>query len=107
MFQIYASYLSLLVLVGLCGNFLVVLTAILNPRFHLMRYFLPASLALNDLFFLITVAAFRGVARWMEKWTFGMPWCLGGAYLARMCYLSTTFHLCAVSYDRFVCLNLV
>lgn len=35
------------------------------------------------------------------KWIFGTAWCYGTAYFARFLHLSTVFHLCAVSYERY------
>ena len=96
-----AACLLLLVLAGLPGNLLVFLTVCFNRKFHIMRQVLLASLALCDFLTLILVVLFRSISRWAEAWVFGMPWCYGSAFAARILYFVTVLHLWAVSYERY------
>ena len=82
------------------GNLFVLLVVILYRDFHSMRYFLLASLALSD-FLMAVVVSNRAVANAEEEWIFGTTWCHGVPYTIRVGHLSTVFHLCAVSYERY------
>ena len=98
--DISAAWYSVLFVVGVVGNVLVIYIVATNRRFHVKRYLIPASLALCDFLVIVLVHLFRLIARWEEDWIFGMTWCYGSAFVARMTYFVTIFHLCAVSYDR-------
>ena len=57
--QVIATFHVIYDVIGLPGNLLVILTIILESRFHVMRYILLASLALSDFLLLILVNSFR------------------------------------------------
>ena len=92
---------GLFFIMGFIGNLLVLLVVCLNRSFHCMRYSLLASLALSDFLFTMLVTSNRTVVFALEQWIFGDTWCHGSAYLIRVLHISTVFHLCAVSYERY------
>ena len=53
--RVIAVFHALFNAIGLSGNFLVILTIILERRLHKMSYFLLASLAVSDFLCLILV----------------------------------------------------
>ena len=58
--QVIATFHVMYDVIGLPGNLLVLLTIILESRFHVMRYILLASIALSDFLLLILVnSSFR------------------------------------------------
>ena len=97
---VFAVIYSLNAILAFVGNLFVVLVVILYRNFHNMRYLLLASLALSDLLIAIVVSN-RAVATAAEEWIFGTTWCHGASYTIRVGHLSTVFHLCAVSYERY------
>jgi len=58
-FQALAAVHALFDAIGLPGNLLVIVTIVLENRFHVMRCILLASLAVADFLFLILVNSFR------------------------------------------------
>ena len=95
--MIYGAYAFL----GFIGNLSVLLVVSIYRRFHQMRYFLLASLALSDFIFTMLVTSLPTVVQGLEKWIFGTTWCHGTAYLIRVLHFSTVLHLCAVSHERY------
>ena len=83
------------------GNLFVLLVVAIYNRFHKKRYILLASLALSDLLFAILVVSNRAAANALEQWPFGTTWCLGNAFIVRLLHLTTVFHLCAISHERY------
>ena len=73
----------------------------LDRRFHVMRYFLLASLAVSDMLCLILVNSFRIASIAKERWLYGQTLCLLNAFFARYFFLNTVLHLIAVSYERY------
>ena len=98
---VIAAIFGLNTVVAFLGNLFVLLVVILYRRFHNMRYFLLASLALSDFLLAALAVSCRAVATALEKWIFGTAWCHGAAFVIRMLHFSTVFHLCAVSYERY------
>ena len=101
MMMVFTVLFGLSTLLGFVGNLLVLLVVIMYHDFRHMRYFLLASLALSDCIFATLVAGSRALANAAEKWMFGITWCHGAALVIRVLHLSTCFHLCAVSYERY------
>ena len=99
--QVIAAFHALFEMIGLPGNLLVIVTIVLERRFHVMRYILLASLAVSDFLFLILVNSFRIVSIGHEKWLYGQTLCYFNAFFARYIYCNTVLHLIAVSYDRY------
>ena len=99
--MVFTVLFGLSTLLGFVGNLLVLLVAIMYRDFRHMRYFLLASLALSDCIFATLVTGSRTLANAAEKWMFGITWCQGAALVIRVLHLSTCFHLCAVSYERY------
>ena len=83
------------------GNLFVLLVVAIYNRFHKKRYILLASLALSDLLFAILVVSNRAAANALEQWPFGTTWCHGNVFIARLLHLTTMFHLCAISHERY------
>ena len=100
--QVIAAFLALFDLIGLPGNLIVLVTIILEPRFHVMRYILLASLALSDFLLLILVNSFLIESIAQENWLYGQTMCNLNSSFARYFYINTIFHLVAVSYDRYL-----
>ena len=100
--QVIAAFNALFDAIGLPGNLLVIITIVLETRFHVMRYVLLASLAVSDILFLILVNSFRMVSIAQETWLYGETMCHLNAFFARYFYINTVLHLIAVSYDRYV-----
>ena len=73
----------------------------LERRFHVMRYFLLASLAVSDMLSLILVNSFRIASIAKERWLYGQTMCFFNAFFARYFFLNTVLHLIAVSYERY------
>ena len=99
--QVIAAFLALFHVIGISGNLIVLVTIILESRFHLMRYILLASLALSDFLLLILVNSFliESIAR--ENWLYGQTMCNLNSSSARYFHINTILHLVAVSYDRY------
>ena len=98
---VFAALHGLNSILAFIGNLFVLLVVITNRQLRNMRYFLLASLALSDFFFAALITSTRAIATALEEWIFGTPWCHGAAYLIRVLHLSTVFHLCAVSWERY------
>ena len=99
--QIIAAFLALFDAIGLPGNLLVIVVIASQPRFHVMRYILLASLAVSDLLFLILVNSFRIASMAHERWLYVDTMCHLNAFFVRYFYINTVLHLMAVSYDRY------
>ena len=99
--QVIAVFHGIFEVIGLSGNLLVIITIILERRFHVVRYILLAGLAVSDFLFLIFVNPFRMASIAQERWLYGETMCLLNAFFARYFYLNTVFHLVAVSYERY------
>lgn len=97
---VFAVLYSLNAVVAFVGNLFVLLVVTLYRDFHNMRYLLLASLALSDLLMAVLVGN-RAVVTAVEEWIFGTTWCHGVAFAFRVLHLSTVFHLCAVSFERY------
>lgn len=100
--QVIAVFHALFDAIGLSGNFLVILTIILERRLHKMSYFLLASLAVSDFLCLILVNSFRIASIAEETWLFGQTMCHLNSCFLRYFYVNTILHLLAVSYDRYM-----
>ena len=98
---LFAIIYGLNAIVAFVGNLFVLLVVAIYNRFHKKRYILLASLALSDLLFAILVVSNRAAANALEQWPFGTTWCLGNAFIARLLHLTTVFHLCAISHERY------
>ena len=99
--QVIAVFHALFDAIGLSGNFLVILTIILERRLHKMSYFLLASLAVSDFLCLILVNSFRIASIAEESWLYGQTMCHLNSCFQRYFYVNTILHLLAVSYDRY------
>ena len=99
--QVIAAFHALFDAIGLSGNFLVILTIILERRLHKMSYFLLASLAVSDFLCWILVNSFRIASIAEESWLYGQTMCHLNSCFHRYFYVNTILHLLAVSYDRY------
>ena len=99
--QVIAAFHALFDAIGLPGNLLVIVTIILERRFHVMRYILLASLALSDFLLLILANSFRIASIAHERWLYGETMCHLNPFFVRYFYLNTVLHLVAVSYERY------
>ena len=100
--QVIAAFHGLYDVIGLPGNLLVIVTIILESRFHVMRYILLASLALSDFLLLVLVNSFRIKSIAQEHWLYGQTMCYLNPFFVRYFYINTVLHLVAVSYDRYL-----
>ena len=99
--QVIAAFYATFVAIGLSGNLLVIVTIVLESRFHVMRYVLLASLAVPDFLFLIFCTSFRAASIAQERWLYGETWCHLSPFFGRYFYINTVLHLVAVSYERY------
>ena len=99
---VIAAFHALFDVIGLPGNLLVIVTIILDSRFHVMRYILLASLALSDFLLLVLVSSFRIKSIAQEHWLYGQTMCYLNPFFVRYFYINTVLHLLAVSYDRYL-----
>ena len=99
---VIATFHALFDVIGLPGNLLVIVTIILESRFHVMRYILLASLALSDFLLLVLVSSFRIESIAQEHWLYGQTMCYLNSFFIRYLYINTVLHLLAVSYDRYL-----
>ena len=99
--QVIAVFHALFDAIGLSGNFLVILTIIVERRLHKLSYFLLASLAVSDFLCLILVNSFRIASIAEESWLYGQTMCHLNSCFHRYFYVNTILHLLAVSYDRY------
>lgn len=99
---IVAVFLIAVDAIGILGNLAVVIIISSNRRFHVMRYFLLVSLAVCDFFLLVLVVPFRLASELDEDLAFSSTWCKANAFFTKGLYCSTTLHLIAVSYDRYL-----
>lgn len=99
--QVIAVFQAVLDAIGLPGNLLVIVTIVLERRFHVSRYRLLASLAVSDLLSLILVNSFRIASTAQERWLYGETMCCLNPFFASYFYTNTVVHLIAVSYDRY------
>ena len=97
-----AAFHALFNAIGLPGNFLFIVTIVLESRFHVMRYILLASLALSDSLLLVLVNSLRIKSIAQEKWLYGQTMCYLNPFFVRYFYINTVLHLVAVSYDRYL-----
>ena len=97
----YILFNAVLIVMAFIGNLLVMLVFALNRVFHNMKSFLLASLALSDCLSATLVLGPRIVSAVYREWIFGEKWCYASAFLARIVYLNTILHLCAVSHERY------
>ena len=100
--QVIAAFHALFDVIGLPGNFLVIVTIVLESRFHVMRYILLASLALSDSLLLVLVNSLRIESIAQEKWLYGQTMCYLNPFFVRYFFINTVLHLVAVSYDRYL-----
>ena len=100
--QVIAAFHAIYDVIGLPGNLLVIVTIILESRFHVMRYILLASLALSDFLLLVLVNSFRIKSIAQEHWLYGQTMCYLNPFFVRYFYINTVLHLVAVSYDRYL-----
>ena len=100
--QVIAAFHAVYHIIGLLGNLLVMVTIILESRFHVMRYILLASLALSDFLLLVLVNSFRIESIAKEHWLYGQTMCYLNTSFARYFYINTVLYLVAVSYDRYL-----
>ena len=100
--QVIAAFHAGYNVIGLPGNLLVIVSIILESRFHVMRYILLASLALSDFLLLVLVNSFRIKSIAQEHWLYGQTMCYLSPFFVRYFYLNTVLHLVAVSYDRYL-----
>ena len=99
--QVIATFQVMYDVIGLPGNLLVILTIILESRFHVMRYILLASLALSDFLLLILVNSFRiGSIAQQRDWLYGETMCYLNPFFARYFYINTLFHLVLLGIDH-------
>ena len=99
--QVIAAFLALFSAIGLLGNLLVIVTIVLETRFHVMRFVLLASLAVSDFLVLTLINPFRLASIANEQWLFGETMCSVDTFFNRYFYLNTLLHLMAISYDRY------
>ena len=99
--QVIAVFHALLNVIGLPGNLLVIVTIILDKRFHVMRYIILASLAVSDFLCLILTNSFRIGSIAQERWLYGQTMCHLNPFFVRYFYLNTVLHLIAISYERY------
>ncbi|XP_078382360.1 octopamine receptor beta-1R-like [Oculina patagonica] len=99
--QVIAVFYALFNVIGLSGNLLVIVTIVLERRFHVMRYILLASIAASDFISLIFVNSFRIASTAEERWLYGQTMCDLNPFFVRYFYLNTVLHLIAVSYERY------
>ena len=99
--QVIAAFLALFSAIGLPGNLLVIVTIVLETRFHVMRFVLLASLAVSDFLVLTLINPFRLASIANEQWLFGETMCSVDTFFNRYFYLNTLLHLIAISYDRY------
>ena len=99
---VIAAFHALFDVIGLPGNLLVIVTIILESRFHVMRYILLESLALSDFLLLVLVSSFRIKSIAQERWLYGQKMCYLNSFFIRYLYINTVLHLLAVSYDRYL-----
>ena len=99
--QVIAAFHALFDVIGLPGNLLVILTIILESRFHIMRYILLASLAVSDFLYLVFFNSFRMASIAKEVWLYGETMCYLNPCFARYFYFNTVLHLVALSYERY------
>ena len=97
-----AVFLIFVDTIGILGNLAIIVTISINKRFHIIRYFLLASLAVSDAIFLVLVVPFQVASNLHEDLALSMGWCKANAFMTRAWYCSTTLHLIAVSFDRYL-----
>ena len=99
--QVIVAFHALFDAIGLPGNLLVIMTILLERRFHVMRYILLARLALSDFLLLILVNSFRIASIAHERWLYGETMCHLNPFFVRYFYLNTVLHLVTVSNERY------
>ena len=99
--QVIAGFHAVVNAIGLPVNLLVIVTIVLERRFHVMRYILLASLAASDFLFLVLVNSFRIASITRERWLYGQTMCFLNPFFVRYFYINTVLHLVAVSYERY------
>ena len=91
--QVIALFHALFNVIGLPGNLVVIVVIVFERRFHVMRYFLLASLAVSDMLCLILVNSFRIASIAKERWLYGQTTCLLNSFFARYFFLKVTVDL--------------
>lgn len=96
---------AVLIAIGALGtleNLAVVFTISINKKFLLMRYLILASLAVSDFVIAALIVPLHVASKLYEEPEFSTAQCKVITFLTRALYCSTTLHLIAVSYDRYL-----
>ena len=99
---VVAAFLIAIGALGILGNLAVVFTVSINKRFRLVRYLFLASLAVSDFVIAALIVPFHVASKLHEELEFSTTQCKVITFLTRALYCSTTLHLIAVSYDRYL-----
>jgi len=99
---VVAVFLIAIGALGILGNLAVLFTISINKRFHVMRYLFLVSLAVSDFIIFALVVPFHIASKLYEELEFSTVQCKAITFLTRALYCCTTFHLIAVSYDRYL-----
>ena len=99
---VVAAFLIAIGALGTLGNLAVVFTISINKRFRFMRYLFLASLAVSDFVIAALIVPFHVASKLYEELEFSTAQCKVITLLTRALYCSTTLHLIAVSYDRYL-----
>ncbi|XP_022245647.1 allatostatin-A receptor-like [Limulus polyphemus] len=89
-------------IVGLFGNFLVVIVVLFNPQMRSTTNLLIINLAVADLLFIIFCVPFTAWDYSLPYWPFGGVWCRIVQYLVIVCAYASIYTLVLMSLDRFM-----
>ncbi|XP_023290184.1 allatostatin-A receptor isoform X1 [Orussus abietinus] len=89
-------------LLGLVGNFLVVIVVAANPNMRSTTNLLIINLAIADLLFVIFCVPFTATDYVMPFWPFGNIWCKCVQYLIIVTACASVYTLVLMSLDRYL-----
>jgi len=96
-------FFSIVVVVGFCGNLLVILVVLLNKQMRNTTNLLILNLAVGDLLFIICCVPFTATTYASpEYWPFGDYWCKVVQFLIYFTALVSIYTLVLMSLDRYL-----
>ncbi|CAG0918674.1 unnamed protein product [Notodromas monacha] len=93
---------GIIVIVGLIGNFLVVVVVAFNQQMRSTTNILIFNLALADLLFIIFCVPFTATDYALPSWPFGAVWCKIVQYLVIVTAYASVYTLVFMSIDRYL-----
>ncbi|XP_041453398.1 neuromedin-B receptor-like [Lytechinus variegatus] len=100
-FTIVIVLLMIVVIIGVLGNFMVIVIVFKDSAMRTTPNAMVASLAVADLLVLLMSVPYKIIFLFTQTWPFGHIWCKIVHHLAISCGLVSVYSLVALSADRY------